>query len=453
MGAVMPSPTVLSDAEFDPEHRHEPDDAELSTALPEDPSESDEELPSTVLADAENGPRGRKRKASTTTSPGISVNSSRDSTERTITYHLKIATASELDKAPVKRNNKARIAKKSQNLSFLDFQNEITKIATDVLKLPYIMTPYDDFDVMFTVPRKVPDPCPLQSPEDYDTLLDSVKSAKDPTASLFMCQLKKPTKRAKKNRSKENHSTGSSTESGSEGDSEDSDGNVKTRKGKSKKDKKKKKKEKPTLEDDVIAKTKLLRERWQCSVNDGSDHCYFTPDEPKHVPLSHSHFRVWAQALLKHDDELATVEKPPNHHIFNDLPKHARGANSPLLQRRLQNIKTTSEPTSTMPVFHIHIPGSGGGTGSSSSPSRAPEPTSVSEKLVPHGNIGPDMSIEEFCISYDIHGTVLDRLKDNGYYRSKALKYITELQLKEMGFKHGDIASLREAAEAWSEGK
>jgi hypothetical protein len=52
------------------------------------------------------------------------------------------------------------------------------------------------------------------------------------------------------------------------------------------------------LEDEVIVKVKLLRERWQCSVSDGSDFCYWTFDEPKHFPLRHEHFRAWAQALV-----------------------------------------------------------------------------------------------------------------------------------------------------------
>jgi hypothetical protein len=57
-------------------------------------------------------------------------------------------------------------------------------------------------------------------------------------------------------------------------------------------------KKKNELEDDVIAKVKQLRERWQCSVADGSDFCYWTHDEPKHFSLCHEHFRAWAQVLV-----------------------------------------------------------------------------------------------------------------------------------------------------------
>jgi hypothetical protein len=44
--------------------------------------------------------------------------------------------------------------------------------------------------------------------------------------------------------------------------------------------------------EEVIAKVKQLCERWQCSVADGSDFCYWTHDEPKHFPLCHEHFRA-----------------------------------------------------------------------------------------------------------------------------------------------------------------
>jgi hypothetical protein len=53
------------------------------------------------------------------------------------------------------------------------------------------------------------------------------------------------------------------------------------------------------LEDEVIVKVKQLRERWQCSVSDGSNFCYWTHDEPKHFFLRHEHFRAWAQALVR----------------------------------------------------------------------------------------------------------------------------------------------------------
>jgi hypothetical protein len=55
---------------------------------------------------------------------------------------------------------------------------------------------------------------------------------------------------------------------------------------------------KTELEDEVIAKVKQLRERWQCSVADGLDFFYWTHDEPKHFFLQHEHFRAWAQALV-----------------------------------------------------------------------------------------------------------------------------------------------------------
>ena len=42
-----------------------------------------------------------------------------------------------------------------------------------------------------------------------------------------------------------------------------------------------------------------LREKWQChSTTCGQSHCYVHPDEKIHFPLSHTHFNVWASAIV-----------------------------------------------------------------------------------------------------------------------------------------------------------
>ncbi|KAF8222545.1 hypothetical protein L208DRAFT_1381807 [Tricholoma matsutake] len=92
---------------------------------------------------------------------------------------------------------------------------------------------------------------------------------------------------------------------------------------------------KSDLEEEVLANIKRLGERWQCSVADGSDFCYWTQEEPKHYPLHHKHFWAWAQALLKHDDSIATVEQPPNHEVFQGLSLSTWTKGSPLLEHQL----------------------------------------------------------------------------------------------------------------------
>jgi hypothetical protein len=107
-----------------------------------------------------------------------------------VTYHLKIAQSSEPKKQPSKRTNMARILKVAQSLTIEEHQDAIVEIVADALQLSTLIFTYDDFDVLFTVARKVSDPTPLRSAEDYEILIDNVKSMKDPAVSLFICALK-----------------------------------------------------------------------------------------------------------------------------------------------------------------------------------------------------------------------------------------------------------------------
>lgn len=107
-----------------------------------------------------------------------------------VTYHLKIATSSELKKQPSKRINMARILKVTQSLAFEKFQDSVMDIVAHALGLSTLTSTYEDFQVLFTIARKVSDPTPLLSDTDYEIMIDNVGKAKDPAVSLFICALK-----------------------------------------------------------------------------------------------------------------------------------------------------------------------------------------------------------------------------------------------------------------------
>ena len=52
-----------------------------------------------------------------------------------VTYHLKIASSSELKKQPSKHTNMAKILKVSQSLKFLKFQDSVMDIVAHALEL------------------------------------------------------------------------------------------------------------------------------------------------------------------------------------------------------------------------------------------------------------------------------------------------------------------------------
>ena len=64
--------------------------------------------------------------------------------------------------------------------------------------------------------------------------------------------------------------------------------------------------------------------------------------------------------------------------------------------------------------------------------------------------MGPDLNFEQFCNLYNLGTEILKWLKDNGYQKMKTFKHITIVQLQEMSFKHGKIASLQDAVDEWA---
>ena len=106
-------------------------------------------------------------------------------------------------------------------------------------------------------------------------------------------------------------------------------------------------------------------------------------------------------------------------------------------------MKAINSMTPAMPVIHLHVPGSASTPGD-------PAPTSSdTQKLLTTTKMGPDLNLNEFCQQYDVSDEILMRLKDNSYKKTKTFKHITFSQLREMSFKHGEIASLQDAVEEW----
>ncbi|KAJ7856503.1 hypothetical protein B0H14DRAFT_3864979 [Mycena olivaceomarginata] len=66
---------------------------------------------------------------------------------------------------------------------------------------------------------------------------------------------------------------------------------------------------------EINAKIALLRTKYTCHDNDGSDFCWVSPEDGKHVALGHPHFNMWAAAWAHGTSD---EETPPNHAIFSN---------------------------------------------------------------------------------------------------------------------------------------
>ncbi|KAF5376011.1 hypothetical protein D9757_008837 [Collybiopsis confluens] len=321
---------------------------------------------------------------------------------------------------------------------------------------------FDDYEVTYTIARKVSDPASLVSEEDFSSLLAITDPAKETTANVYICakkpvrasakeneNLDDPSKFLKKRKRTNNEDDGSDEEAWM---FDEEKAGTEAKKKKEKKDKK----PEPKLNIALAQQMELLRAKWQCSETDGSDHCYWTEQDRMHKPISNSMFRTWAEALLKNDPNIADLDNPPNHDKFASLHSGKKMAISPLLQRRRR--ETTQNESSSGPSNHIHVHVSDYLSDRASAPAptvaplpaAAPLPTTVNPvKLVP-GSIGADMSVDDFGTKFELTEAVVSRLKTNGYMKLKTLRHVTLDELASMGFKPGEVASLRDAVEDWT---
>jgi hypothetical protein len=81
-------------------------------------------------------------------------------------------------------------------------------------------------------------------------------------------------------------------------------------------------------------------------------------------------------------------------------------------------------------------------------PSLAPAPSLM---LLPASqDVGPSLTLEDFCNQFNLPQTICTQLQEEGFTGSHPLQYVAISDLKEMGFKFGEIASLKDAVARWS---
>ncbi|KAF9236601.1 hypothetical protein BU15DRAFT_7820, partial [Melanogaster broomeanus] len=209
------------------------------------------------------------------------------------------------------------------------------------------------------------------------------------------------------------------------------------------------------------AKIQLLKNQWMCSKPGcSSEYCFIHPEHPEHFPLGHEHFSVWAAAWNK-DDALTDLQTPPNHNKFNAVPPGKKSSEaSPLLQCRLAERNQASHSQSG-PVINSNIPPKILNTFHRNptiddAHHAAPVPAqprilnSEHDSVIPPGmKPGPDLSLDDFCIRYKLSDDVKAKLSENGYFRTETIEFIVISELKEMGFKFGEIAAMKAAMKRW----
>jgi hypothetical protein len=147
--------------------------------------------------------------------------------------------------------------------------------------------------------------------------------------------------------------------------------------------------------------------------------------------------------------ECATLFKPPNHTLFDPRPTSL----SPVLQRRLQNARAVPVvPVAPAPVFNLNIgkeiadifrPPAPTAFAASMPPPPPPVSSLATPDLIPFARApGMDMSLADFCERYGLGENILNKFTEHSYKHARVLRFVTIDELREMGFRLGEIAGL-----------
>ncbi|KAJ7757890.1 hypothetical protein B0H16DRAFT_1885383 [Mycena metata] len=138
-----------------------------------------------------------------------------------------------------------------------------------------VILDFDNYNMTFTVPRRISDPVKLSSEDHYKHLLTTALGIKTSATARVIVEPKPVAN------DKENDDAG--------------DNGPKAKNGREKT------KKRDILPGNVALNEKigLLRDKWRCPTPGGpcgSEHCFVHPTDPEHFPLAHAHMESWAAA-------------------------------------------------------------------------------------------------------------------------------------------------------------
>ncbi|KAJ7106299.1 hypothetical protein C8R44DRAFT_858346 [Mycena epipterygia] len=415
------------DEDEEEEEGEEEEETEERDGTGEDSDEEDE-----VVEVPKKRKRSRAEKKSTDQPPA-----------REIEYKISIYTAEQLKKSKASRGPPTtKIVTLNSGESWDTLKVQILAKIKAVLA-PSLLS-IGSYNITFTIPRQVIDPIQLDY-ENYSHLLkNALKIKTNPSVKIIV-----EPKAGRSKPEKENN-----------GLSDESDGGD-GKKG-SKKTKTKIRKERDILPANAALNSKIgaLRAKWMCPTPGGpcgSEYCFVSPTDPEHFPLSHAHMESWGSAMLK-GEQFASIDKPPNNNLFDKVSPTSLAAQSPLLQRRLElKEKAAANSTPAAPQVHFNFPPDFANFLRPTAPAAAVPPALIapattSDMLIPPPLIaGPDLSIEDFCLLYNLDEDISTRFLAQKFKRTNTFKYIEVAELKEMGFMKGEVAELKVAISEWAQ--
>ena len=150
---------------------------------------------------------------------------------------------------------------------------------------------------------------------------------------------------------------------------------------------------------------------------------------------------------------------PPNIALFDTVNAENLTKKSPLLQARI-NAKARENspaapivnvvlPNDMFDMYHVATPIPIPAVGPAVTPTH-PHPPTTSNLIPAHLHPSPCIRINEFCNLYHLGENIVQQLKENGFTGTQAFRFIETKDLKDMGFKPGEIADLKDVIEVWA---
>ena len=164
-------------------------------------------------------------------------------------------------------------------------------------------------------------------------------------------------------------------------------------------------------------------------------------------------------------EEFATIDQPPNHRLFDYNSDSTKL--TPILRKRLENAKTAT--SNAAPTINFSIgkelvdllrPPTQAPLAVATDPVAPPVYTAPLQQnnydldcptlLQANQRAGPDMTLEAFCITYELDDRIKDRFKEHRYKHARMFRYLTMKDMETMKFWAGEIAEVRDAIDHWS---
>jgi hypothetical protein len=145
------------------------------------------------------------------------------------------------------------------------------------------------------------------------------------------------------------------------------------------------------------------------------------------------------------------MEKPPNINLFDAVSTHMVASKLPLLQAHLNAMAKEKAPLPPpAPIVNVVLPNDmfnpyqQHGLG-------PPLPALLITGLIPPSyKPGPKMDMAQFCSIFALSDDIYCHMDENKYSGTQAFAHMESGELRELGFKPGEIVDLKEAVKEWA---